>query len=98
MVTIRNYSVHENAEGKRYVSLELIGDVEMILSKQTGRFYATVKKCVISSSFDELTAKLMLGRNISGTIIKKECEPYPYTLAGTGEIVSLTHKYEYIPD
>lgn len=97
MVTIKNYSLHENEEGKKYVSLELIGDIEMIQSKQSGRFYATVKRCVISSSFDEVTARLMVGRNIPGTIVKKECDPYPYTLAGTGEVINLTHKYDYIP-
>jgi len=98
MVIIKNYSLNETSEGRKFILLELIGDIEIIQSKQTGKFYATAKKCVISSSFDELTAKLMLGRTIPGTIIKKECEPYPYTIAGTGEVVTLDHKYEYIPE
>lgn len=98
MVTIRNFHQHENAEGKKYITLELVGDIEMIQSKQTGRFYATVRKCSIPSSLDEVTARLMIGRNLPGSILKKECDPYSYTMAETGEVVTITHRYDYFPE
>lgn len=97
MVTIRNYQMHVNGEGKLFVSLEIIGGAEIIQSQQTGRFYATVKRCFIPSTYDELTAKLMIGEKISGNIVRKECEAYDFKVPGTGELVSLTHKYEYMP-
>src|SRR5690606_16708985 len=97
MVTIRNYQLHVNAEGKLFVSLELIGDAEIIQSKETGKFYATVKRCFIPSTFDERTAKLMLGKEIAGNIVRKECTAYDYKVPSTGELISLTHQYEYVP-
>lgn len=97
MVTIRNYYLNESSEGRKYVSLELIGEIELLQSKESGRFYATVKRCLITSTFDEITAKIMLGKSLSGSIVKQECEPYQYKVPGTGELVSLTHKYVYIP-
>lgn len=97
MVTIKNYQMHENAEGKLFVSLELIGDAEIIQSKETGKFYATVKRCFIPSTFDERTARLMIGKEISGSIVKKECEAYDFKVPSTGELIALTHKYEYVP-
>lgn len=97
MVTIRNYQLHVNAEGKLFVSLELIGDAEIIQSKETGKFYATVKRCFIPSTFDERTAKLMLGKEMTGNIVKKECEQYEFNVPSTGEVIALTHRYEYVP-
>ncbi|WP_126244380.1 hypothetical protein [Chitinophaga rhizosphaerae] len=97
MVTIKNFKVHADAQGKSFVSLELIGDIEMIQSKQSGRFYATVRKCFISSTFDETTARLMVGKSIEGNIVKQECEPYDFIMHETGEAVKLTHQYAYVP-
>jgi hypothetical protein len=97
MVTIRNYSLYENEGGTKFVSLELIGDVELIQSQKTGSFYATVKKCYMASTFDEATAKLMIGRSIPGSIVKKQSDEYDYTMPETGEVIKLIHKYEYVP-
>ncbi|RPE05803.1 hypothetical protein EGT74_25920 [Chitinophaga lutea] len=97
MVTIKNYQMHVNAEGKLFISLELIGDAEIIQSKETGRFYVTAKKCFVPSTFDEITAKLMIGKEMAGNIVKKECSAYEYRVPGTGEIISLSHQYEYVP-
>jgi hypothetical protein len=32
-----------------------------------------------------------------GAIVKVECDSYEYTLPETGEIIHLTHRYEYSP-
>ena len=45
MVTISNYFVRENKEGHSFISLELTGDVELIQSSLTGKFYASAKLC-----------------------------------------------------
>ncbi len=96
MVTIKNYHVRQG-ENETYISLELEGDIEMVQSANTGRFYATVRKCFISSTFDENTAKFMLGRQIPGNITRVEAEPYDYTLE-TGEVIQLAYRYGYFPE
>lgn len=96
MVTVKNYH-HREGEKENYISLELEGDLELVQSNNTGRFYATVRKCFISATFDEVTAKLMIGRQIPGQIARVECEPYDYTLE-TGEIIQLAFRYDFSPE
>lgn len=99
MVTIKDYAVATNStSGELFVSLILEGDLELILSQQSGRFYATTRRCSISSTFDESTAAIMVGKQIPGNIQKKECEPYDYTITDTGEVIKLSHRYEYVPE
>lgn len=96
MVFIKNYHVRESETGS-FISLELEGDIELIQSQQTGRFYATNRRCFISSTFDEATAKLMVGKKIEGSIDRASCEPYDFTIPQTGEVIKLAHSYEYRP-
>lgn len=58
MVTIVDYHVRTSTkDGKEFIALELQGDFELVQSEQTGRFYATAKRCSVSSTFNEDTAK-----------------------------------------
>jgi hypothetical protein len=98
MVTISAYHVRQNQEGKSFITLELLGDVEFIQSSNTGAFYATAKKCTISSTFPEEVAKTLVGKQVKGRIERVQCEPYEYTVKETGEVVTLTHTYTYNPD
>lgn len=97
MVTVSNYSVRKNAESNSFVTLALQGDLEMVQSLETGKFYATVRTCNISSTLDESTAALMVGKQMPGSIVKVQCEPYEYTIPETGEVVNLSHRYTYSP-
>lgn len=94
MVTITNYKVVETEEGDSYIRLILTGDISMVKSVQTGNFYATTRRCSISSTFDENTAKLMLGKQMQGSIVKEDCDPYEYELDG-GEIIELSHRWTF---
>jgi hypothetical protein len=98
MVTVANYSLKTGKDGKPFVALELQGDMELVQSMGTGRFYATAKKCTITSTFDEPTAKTLIGKQISGTIQRVETEPYEYTVPETGEVILLQHTYTYVPE
>jgi hypothetical protein len=42
-------------------------------------------------------AKLMIGQQIEGDIVRVESEPYEYTNKTTGEIITLAHTYAYRP-
>jgi hypothetical protein len=98
MVTIVGYSQRKNSEGKDFYSLILQGGIEMVKSKETDRYYATAKRCSITSTFDEATAKAMIGEKIPGTVQKQNCEPYNYVVKETGEIMELTHRWVYLPE
>lgn len=97
MVIVKNYHVRKGEQGD-FISLELTGDIEMVQSSNTGRFYATARRCFVSSTFDEATAKRMVGKEMPGTIARRQCEPYEYTMPETGEIVMLAHTWDYQPE
>ncbi|MBL7683823.1 MAG: hypothetical protein JNK00_10725 [Flavipsychrobacter sp.] len=97
MVIVKNYSLKDGEQGT-YVSLELEGDLEMVQSQNTGRFYATTRRCRIFSTFDEPTAKRMVGRPMQGSIVRVPCEPYEFTIPETGEIITLAYRYDYVPE
>jgi hypothetical protein len=98
MVLVSNYFLRESKEGNTFVALELTGDLELIQSFKTGRFYASAKRCCISSVFSEDVAKTLIGKQLPGTIQRVECEPYEYKIEKTGEIMLLSHTYTYVPD
>ena len=100
MVTIVGYSVRAQKEGdkKQYIALELEGDVEMVQSQQTGRFYATVRRCTVSSSFDELIAQRMVGKQMPGSIVRVACEGYEFTVPESGEVINLGYRWDYQPE
>jgi hypothetical protein len=98
MVTIKDIRVRENSTtGETFVSLIVESDLELIKSETTGRYYATAKTASISSTFDEETAKRMIGKTLPGCVVKRDSEPYEYTIPSSGEVVMLRHRYEYVP-
>ena len=75
----------------------LQGDVEFVTSQSSGMPYAMVPKCSMPATFDEATCKAMVGKQIPGSIIKQECEPYEYMVPRTKEVVMLDYNYVYTP-
>ena len=98
MVKIISFKLSQNSNGKEFVSLKLQGGIEPIQSQQTGRFYLSAKTCYISSTFDEPTAKALVGTDIAGEVVRVACDPYEYTVKDTGEVITLVHSYEYLPE
>ena len=97
MVTIIGYALRES-KGKSFVTLQLQGDLVMVQSMETGRFYATANSCSITSTFDEATAQSLIGKQIGGRIERVASDPYEYTVKETGEVITLAHRYEYFPE
>jgi hypothetical protein len=98
MVRIINYKVRKREDATFFYVLEIQGGVEMVKSKETGNFYATVKKANVPSTFDEETCKALIGSEMPGKIIKEECEPYDYVVKETGEEIILYHRWVYAPE
>ncbi len=97
MLQITNYHQRQRTDGTSFFTLEIQGGIDMVQSKQTNQFYATVKKTYISSTFDELTCQALIGSPIPGAIGKEDCEPYEYEHKKTGEIITMTTRNVYIP-
>ncbi len=83
--------------GESFVLLELSGGIELVQSQNTGKFYATSRKCRIPSTFSVDVAKLMVGQQIEGDVVRVETEPYEYINKVTGEMIVLVHSYAYRP-
>jgi hypothetical protein len=83
--------------GESFVLLELSGGIELVQSQNTGKFYATSRKCRIPSTFSVDVAKLMVGQQIEGDVLRVETEPYEYINKVTGEMIVLAHSYAYRP-
>jgi len=98
MVTIVDYRISKNADGEEFISLILEGSLSIVKSSETGNFYATAKRCSITSTFDEAKANSLIGRELPGQILQQDCDPYLYTVPETGEEIELSHTYKYVPD
>jgi hypothetical protein len=97
MVTITNFYVVEKKNGTKFISIELTGSAELIQSQSSSKWYATVRKCRIPSTFDENTAKFMLGQKLEGEIVRVIVPAYEFTNKKTGEVITLQHSYAYSP-
>ena len=97
MVQVTNFHEVETKEGKTFISLELTGGLELIQSQTTGKMYATVRKCRIPSTFDANIAKMMVGTQLDGDVVRVETDSYDYVNKRTGEVMSLQHSYAYRP-
>lgn len=98
MVTVIKYALRENTEGEEFIALTLQGGLEMIKSQNSGRYYATIRTATIPSTLDEDAAIHVVGQQLPGSIQKVKCEPYEYTVPESGEVIELSHRYEYVPE
>lgn len=98
MVKVIAVKKTKNTEGKQFVSLKIQGGIEAIQSNQSGKMYLTVRTCYVSTTFDEATAQSLIGSELPGTVMRIESEPYEHTIKGTGEVIKLSHRYEYMPE
>lgn len=85
-------------ENGPFVLLELSGDIEMVQSMNTLKFYATVRKCTVTTTVDLDTAKSFIGTKMPGRIVRAKSDPYEFTVPSTGEQITLGHKWEYLPE
>jgi hypothetical protein len=98
MVKIIDYRARQSKDGEEFFALIISGGIEMVKSRQTGRYYATSKKASVTSTFDEETCRELIGEKIPGSVQKVECEPYEFTIKETGEITTLSHRWVYLKE
>ena len=97
MVTVTGFKVHQGQDGEPFISLTLQGELEMIQGLESNNFYAHRRKCSVYSTLDEDAAKDLVGKQIKGSIIKQDVEPYAYTLPGTDDEITLAYTWVYSP-
>jgi hypothetical protein len=98
MVTIESYVERTKSDGSVFFSLILQGGIQMVQSKATERYYATLKKASITCTFDEATCKASIGEKFPGSIQKQSCAPYSFVVKDTGEILELDYRWAYLPE
>ena len=98
MVKVTGYREVEKQDGSTFISLELNGGLEMVQSSNTGKFYATIRRCSMPSTFNADAAKSLVGQELKGDIVRISCDPYEYVSPTTGEVMMLQHTYAYQPE
>lgn len=98
MVTIINYKKRKKEDGSSFFVLELQSGIEFLLSNTTGQYYATAKKCNIATTFDEAVCKGLVGTQMEGNIVKESTTSYEYTIQETGEQITLSHRFKFVPE
>ena len=93
MVTVVNYLQKENSEGKKFFTLIVQGEPEMVIS-QKGKPYLTAHKASMVTTFDEPMCKHLIGRQLPGTIQEVECDPYEMT-TDDGKVIIRDRRMEY---
>ena len=96
MVTVKEIRKVENLKGEDFFGLIVQSGAIAVKSKTTGRVYFTAKTAFVATTFDEKTASSLIGAEFEGTIRKVSTDPYEYTIEATGEIIELTHRWEYV--
>ena len=91
MVTVSSYAVRTRKDGTTFIALELSGGVELVQSNNSGKFYATVRKTSIPSTFNETIAKGLIGSQMPGSIVRVQVDPYQFVNQRTGEVLTLQH-------
>jgi hypothetical protein len=76
MVTVIDYHVRESKKGESFTTLTLQGDLEMIKSQNTGKFYATARKASIITTFNKDACKTLIGTTLPGRIEKKPVDKH----------------------
>ncbi len=98
MVTVSSYAVRTRKDGTTFIALELTGGIELVLSNNSGKFYATVRKTSIPSTFNETIAKGLIGSQMPGSIVRVQVDPYQFVNQRTGEVLTLQHSFSYQPE
>ena len=94
MVRVTDYKLRQSQEGKEFYSIILQGGIEFVKTASGGS-YLKANTVSLPTTFDEKTCIAMLGSDLPGNIVKIETEPYEFTIQDTGEVIILTHRYEY---
>jgi len=96
MVTVKEVKKAENSMGEEFFGLIVQSGVIAVKSTKSGRVYITAKTAFVATTFDEKTASSLIGTEFEGIVKKVVTAPYEFTIEETGEIIELSHRWEYV--
>lgn len=96
MVKIVDFKTYQNEDEQSFHVLVVQGGLEVVKSQETGRNYFTARTANVPCTFNKTMCESLIGTEVSGRIQKVEVEPYEYPIEGTDEVVTLSHRYEFI--
>jgi hypothetical protein len=96
MVKIVDYKTYEKEDGTEFHALVVQGGLEAVKSKETNRTYFTARTARVACTFNETMCESLIGTDLPGSIQRVEVEPYEYAIPDTGELISLSHRNEYV--
>ncbi len=97
MVRVTDYKLRKSQDGKDFYAIILQGGIEFVKSA-AGSSYLKTNTVSMPTTFDERTCIGMLDSQLPGSIQKVFTEPYEYMIQETGEVIMLSHRYEYCED
>ena len=95
MVTIIGTEKRQTKDGNDFLVMVLQGEIEIAVSKETGKPYLTARKTSIPCTFDENTAKTLIGHKLPGGIERVDSKPYEFLVPSSGKKIKLSHTYQY---
>lgn len=98
MVKIKDVKTVTKSNGEEFYCLIVEGGVQPVISDKTGRMYFTTRTATVPTTFDLKTCKNIIGSEFEGEVRKVVCEPYEYVIEDTGEIINLSHRWEFIDE
>ncbi|MFP4526359.1 MAG: hypothetical protein ACLFNL_08215 [Bacteroidales bacterium] len=98
MVTIVEFAERQNSDKETFYALIVESGLEAIKSQNTGMTYFTKKRASVPSTFTAEECKAFIGEQLPGSVKRVECEPYEITDEETGEVIKLSHRYEYLQE
>lgn len=98
MVQIIDVKTITTEAGKSFSMLVVQGGLEALVSNKTGKIYLTMRKANLSTTFDAATCSSLIGSELPGKVEKVDCPPYEYIVKETGEILTLSHNWQYIDE
>lgn len=98
MVTIVGVKEVEAQDGKTFTSIELQGEPQLLQSATTGNYYLTANKTRVTTMIPIEVCKMLIGKQLSGTVEKVQVEPYQHINKDTGEVRTLDYGYIYQPE
>ena len=98
MVKIVDFKTYLKEDGTEFCALKVQGGIEAVQSKETGKMYLTALSASLACTFNKETCKSLIGTDFPGSVRKVNAEPYEYAIPTTGEIVTLTHRFEYVSE
>lgn len=93
IVDVKERTSHD---GSPFMAFIVQNELELVKSK-SGNIYATAHKASIPCTLDCDTAKMMVGKELPGTLEKVACEPFEH-VTENGEMVQLDHRWQYVPE